>query len=387
MNARIARGITGLYVHVPFCDGKCAYCAFYSVPFDRSLADRYLCALDHELARRVSKFGRLRPRTIYFGGGTPTLLSADQTDRLCRVVRSRVSTNELKEWTVEANPGTVTAEELRVLAAHGVNRISIGAQSFDADALARLGRRHSVPDIREAVRRAAGAGFGNIGLDLIAAVPGVDMAGWKDTLRRAVALQPAHVSVYSLTVEEGTKLIRQARAGCFRALGEAAELAFLLTAEQALSRAGYRRYEISNYARPGFECRHNLACWRGEEYLGLGAAAASHVGGRRWTNAPDVAAYIAAAGRGRLPPADRETLTPLLRATERLVFGLRMAEGVDLEDICGEAGLRGSPDERRWVSILERFERIGLVTRRCTHWSLSPAGRNVADGIARELMP
>ncbi|MBU1856095.1 MAG: radical SAM family heme chaperone HemW, partial [Verrucomicrobia bacterium] len=288
------RGTTGLYVHVPFCDGKCAYCAFYSVGYKPALADRYLNSLECELAASLP----LAPETIYIGGGTPSVLSARQIDRLCRLLQTQVDTCRLVEWSVEINPGSVDAEKAAVLAAAGVNRVSLGAQSFDDRILKTLGRRHSAADTVKAVTILRAAGIANIGLDLIACVPGCARALWRKTLRQAVALAPKHVSVYALTNEEGTRLNRLLGQGSAALLSDEAQLAMLDLAETELIQAesgqaesgqaglglaGFERYEISNYARSGFKCRHNVACWRGEQYVGLGPAAASHVGLKRWT--------------------------------------------------------------------------------------------------------
>lgn len=367
---RSARNITGLYVHVPFCDGKCAYCAFYSVRYAPALADRYLDSLERELAAALP----LAPETIYIGGGTPSVLSARQIDRLCRLLQTHVDTRRLVEWSVEINPGSVDAAKAAALAAAGVNRVSLGAQSFDDHILKTLSRRHAAADTVKAVDILRAAGIENIGLDLIACVPGCARALWRKTLRQAMALAPRHVSVYALTNEEGTRLNRLIGRGTAALLPEEAQLAMLDLAETELTRSGFTRYEISNYARSGFECRHNLACWRGEEYIGLGPAAASHVGFKRWTNHPDVRAYLAALEAGHNPPRDVEVLTPALKRQEQVIFGLRMAEGV-AASIASE-----------YKSALDALRADGLVDLRDGRWQLTARGRNLADYVAVELM-
>ena len=362
--------ITGLYVHVPFCDGKCAYCAFYSVRYRPALADRYLDGLEHELAAALP----LAPATIYIGGGTPSVLSARQIDRLCRLLQTQVATRRLVEWSMEINPGSLDAEKAAILAAAGVNRISLGAQSFDDRILQTLGRRHAAADTVKAVTILRAAGIVNIGLDLIACVPGCARALWRKTLRQALALAPNHVSVYALTNEEGTRLNRLIGQGSAALLSEEAQLAMLDLAETELTKAGFGRYEISNYARSGFECRHNVDCWRGEQYVGLGPAAASHVALKRWTNQADVCAYLAARDAGRNPPRDVEELTPALKRQERVIFGLRMAEGV-AASIAPE-----------YKHDLERLRADGLVDLCAGRWQLTARGRNLADYVAVELM-
>ena len=367
---RSARNTTGLYVHVPFCDGKCAYCAFYSVRYEPALADRYLAGLALEL----DEFKPLAPETIYIGGGTPSVLSARQLEALCRLLRARVATRRLVEWTIEINPGSVDAEKAAVLAAAGVNRVSLGAQSFDDRILKTLGRRHAAADTVKAVTILRAAGIENIGLDLIACVPGCTRALWRKTLRQAVALAPKHVSVYALTNEEGTRLNRTIGQGKMALLSEEAQLAMLDLAETELIQAGFGRYEISNYAQSGFECRHNVACWRGAEYIGLGPAAASHVALKRWTNRPRVSAYLAALEAGRTPPRDVEVLTPALKRQERVIFGLRMAEGI---------AVSMAPE---YKSALDTLRADGLVDLRAGRWRLTARGRNLADYAAVELM-
>lgn len=374
--------ITGLYAHVPFCDGKCGYCAFYSVRYESVLADRYLDALQRELAAALP----LAPKTIYIGGGTPSVLSVRQLEDLGRLLRDGVATRRLTEWTIEINPGSLDAEKAAVLAAAGVNRFSLGAQAFDDRVLKALGRRHAAADIFTAIAVLRRAGIENIGLDLIACVPGCGRPLWRSALRQAVALAPKHISVYALTSEEGARLDQAVRHGKAALLSDEEQLAMLDTAEDILVGAGYRRYEISNYAKPGFECRHNLACWRGEEYIGLGPAAASHVGLKRWTNRADLPAYLEAVQARRKPPWEVEQLTPALKRQERVIFGLRMAEGI-ADSIAAE-----------YKDALERLQADGLVMRlpavvptsgrvgTKAGWVLTARGRNLADYAAVELI-
>ena len=374
--------IEGLYVHVPFCDGKCGYCAFYSVRYEPALADTWLRALLAEAEHRRSQLGPFVPETIYFGGGTPTLLSAGQLEPLLGLA----CLGQGGEWTVEANPGSVDTEKLRRLRVRGVNRISLGVQSMDDRHLALLGRRHTVADIRAAVTSIEAAGFDNWSLDLIACVPGVSRTDWERTLGEAVALEPRHVSVYALTGEEGSALARKLESGAVSLLNDDEQLAMLDTAEEILGAAGFRRYEISNYAQPGHECRHNLACWQGRDYVGLGCAASSRVAARRWTNRPDLAAYVQALECGRLPPGDEEELSPSTDAVERLVFGLRMTEGVDVEAVMDATGLSGSPVAAIWYRTFARLQGDGLVQGDGNRWHLTRRGREVADHVAVELM-
>jgi oxygen-independent coproporphyrinogen-3 oxidase len=373
----------GLYVHVPFCDGKCRYCAFYSTGYRPELARRWLASVQAEYrlfcrAHAVPVFN-----TVYIGGGTPTLLEPGILEELAGWVRSILPPGGAGEWSVEANPGSAGPDRLRVLKRAGVNRLSIGAQAFDDARLSLLGRRHAAADIGAAVAAAREAGFDNIGLDLIAGGPGCGARLWRRSLEKAAELEPSHVSVYALTVEEGTALARAVRTNRVR-IAESSVVARLHEAQALLERAGYVRYEVSNYARPGRECRHHIDCWRGERYLGLGPAAASHVGMRRWTNAPDVEAYVERLEREWEPERDSETLTPAVKAAERLVFGLRLAEGVDLDAVLAEGeepGLRA-----RWESALAALVEKGLVARAGSRWALTSEGMDFADAVAVELL-
>jgi oxygen-independent coproporphyrinogen-3 oxidase len=375
-----------IYVHVPFCDGKCGYCAFYSVRHTERGAAHYLTALSHELALRLSApTGRPRPATLYIGGGTPTVLSARHLEKLCRLLARRFDLSGLDEWTVEANPGTLDGDKLAVLKTAGVTRISLGVQSFHDGALRAAGRRHTAADVSAAVRSIRGAFFHSLGFDLIAGLPGVSAADWAATLDRAIALHPDHLSVYGLTLERGTPLAFSADAGHWRPATDAAMLGALHIAARALRRAGYRRYEVSNYARHEHECRHNLAFWRGADYIGFGPSASSRDGCRRWANAEDLAGYIAALHGGRLPPRRERTVSRRNDAIERRLFGFRTAEGVCLADAFGELGARGTALRARWSATAERLRAESLLSVAGDRWRLTARGWPVADHVIREF--
>lgn len=384
-------GIKGLYIHVPFCDGKCAYCAFYSVPYTGDQAADWLAAIGTEARLLASRYGRIRPETLYFGGGTPTQLGAHGLFELIEVLLRELivpgwKADERVEWTVEANPGSVTEDLLRGLRSAGVNRVSLGVQVLDDDVLTMLGRRHRVADVEASVRAIQASGFGNWGVDLIACVPGVGDGQWIQMLRRVVGWEPRHVSVYALTPEEGTALKGEILQGRQQLTDEDDQLRALAVAETELEGAGFSRYEISNYSKPGYECRHNLAVWRGENYLGLGCAAASRVGHSRWANAADIGGYIRKALAGEWPDREDDSLSSDKDALERLVFGLRMAAGVNLE-VLREATGCGEASTRRWQDLLTGLATDGLVVGHGGWWRLTGRGREVADYVAVELMP
>jgi len=377
-----------LYVHVPFCEGKCDYCAFYSVASNETQRKTYAPLPGREpralLGEGLFPWG-IAPRTLYIGGGTPGVLGPEGLRMLVEGLREVVTLDCVREWTVELNPCALAPSLAELLIGLGVNRISIGAQCFDDEVLRSIGRRHTAADAERAVGVVRSAGFTNVGLDLIAGLPGLTPERWRRSVERAIATGVVHLSVYALSVEPDTPLARREADGR-RVPGAEVHLAALDQAEALLTTPGILRYGISNYARPGWECRHNLACWRGADYVGLGPAAATRLGLRRWTNRPDLAAYVAGVTGGAPPPRDAEILDPVTDATERLVFGLRLAEGVNLEAF---AGCHPAAAARlgEWQAVLARLSAQGLVGRTAEgSWRLTRRGREVADTVIRELV-
>jgi oxygen-independent coproporphyrinogen-3 oxidase len=375
-----------LYIHVPFCDGKCHYCGFYSVLAEPGLTALYQGLPASELEHYLSAYQKTAQepvRTVYMGGGTPAMLGPEGLKRLADTLAARLPLNSVEEWTVELNPATVTPALLNALAAMGVNRLSIGVQSFDDATLARVGRRHSAEAALKVIRLAHDTGFGNVGIDLIAGLPGVTPELWQTTLERAASLGLTHLSVYALSLEPGTRLAAQAAQG-LTLPNDDAQLAALAQAESVLCPEGFVRYEISNYALPGFSCQHNLGVWRGNDYLGLGPAAASRVGRERWTNSEDLAEYIEALTHGQLPPCEKETLDETDDALERVVFALRLAEGIDpFVDASRFPVLL--PRAEIWEERLERLARQGITERGGRRWRLTARGREICDAVIREL--
>ncbi len=390
VNGRDVAAPRGVYLHVPFCDVKCPYCVFYSLPgFGAGEIDVYLDAIARESRYRRKAFpSGWRPATVYIGGGTPSLLTAGQLDRLCAMVRTVFRPAAGAEWTVECNPGSIDGDKLAVLAAAGVNRISLGAQALDDTVLRMLGRRHRVATVLQAVHAIRASGIGRWNMDLIACVPGVGERRWQTILQKAVDLEPSHVSVYALTLEEGRRLpALPGRRRPSAVMDEARQLRMLRLTQQRLQDAGYQRYEISNYARRNRRCRHHEDCWRGRDYLGLGAGAVSRLGALRRQNLPDLNAYTAVLQeRDRDAPHDDEWLTIPQRAAERLVFGLRRMDGVSLDGILREYHLPAG--SRDWPQpALDRLLQHGLIWRRRDRIGLSARGLEVADAVALEVWP
>lgn len=375
-----------LYIHVPFCDGKCHYCGFYSIVACQSVVALYspLPAEELGLLLEADPAALKRPATLYIGGGTPSMLGADGLKRLADALSRRVPLDALEEWTVELNPASVSPALLEALKAIGVNRLSIGVQSFDDTILLSIGRRHDAAAAVKAVALALDSGFDNTGIDLIAGLPGSTQALWQATLERALSMPLKHVSVYALSLEPGTPLAVQAAKGAVMPSDEE-QLAALAQAEGVLGQAGFGRYEISNYAIPGYECRHNLGIWRGNDYVGLGPAAASRLNRKRWTNTEDLSDYMEALGGGRRPAARQETLDDREDATERALFALRLSEGIDPDDVARRfPALRDQASA--WEERLAGLARHGITEKGGRRWRLTPRGREVCDAVLRELI-
>lgn len=366
----VAGSARHLYIHIPFCLQICPYCSFYKDIAGPGKADPLVAAV----VREAEAFGRgAAPRTVFIGGGTPTALSVSQLDRLLQGVRRHIDFSEVEEFTVEMNPATVTARKADLLLRHGVNRVSMGVQSWDPDLLRTLGRVHTSDQVRQSFAVLRAAGFDNLNLDLIYGVPGQSAAQWDDSLRQTIALGPEHISAYCLTYEEDTDFFARMTRGEFREDIEN-DARFFEHGIELLSSAGYETYEVSNHARPGRECRHNIGYWRGEDYLGLGPSAWSTVGDRRWQNVPDTAAYVRAVEAGVRPLSNEEILPPETRASERIAFGLRTSAGIDRELL------------RDRTDLVARLREEGLLQDHGPRIRLTPRGRLLADAIAAELM-
>lgn len=338
--------MAGLYLHIPFCLSKCRYCSFNSRPSPgREGLKRYTAALAVEIDRLADRRKPLID-TVYFGGGTPAILESNDFAALFSSLRSRLDLDSHTEITVEANPGSLDRRRAETLLSLGVNRISLGIQSFSDSLLRRLGRGHTASAAAEAFRLLRETGFGNIGLDLIYGLPGQDLAGWEASLDRALALRPEHLSLYGLSVEEGTPFAEEEKRGRLDLPAEEEVIAMYRAAGRRAGEAGYEHYEISNWSLPGFQSRHNRNCWTMEEYYGAGAGAHSFVRSpvaARYHNVADSTAYSSAIEKGESPVAGREDLETATVAGEALMLGLRLLEGVDREHFRREWG--GAPAE------------------------------------------
>ncbi len=351
-----------LYVHVPFCAAKCHYCAFYSEAGNADKMAGYVDALLLELDRFAP---RLAPRTIFFGGGTPSLLPAALMQRILEAVGRARPPGAPLEWTIECNPSTVSTEKAKLFREFGVNRISMGVQALDDEMLDVIGRVHSVEAAVGSYRKLRDAGFDNINLDFMFGLPGQTMEHWRTTLRQAIELQPEHISTYCLILEEDTHFWSLLQQGRIKP-DDDLELEMYQTGIDMLAAAGYRQYEISNFAKPGRECRHNIAYWEGKDYVGLGPSACSTVGDRRWQNSAQIENWAV---------AFEEPLPPELRAAECAAFGMRMNAGVPAELVRG-----------RWDKQIAELLSAELVQWR--DGRLQPTRRGIlfADEIAAEFV-
>ncbi|MGV8120428.1 MAG: radical SAM family heme chaperone HemW [Candidatus Xenobiia bacterium LiM19] len=327
----------GIYIHIPFCIRKCAYCTFSSIPrsqWDRSFVERYLCTLRSEIAARCSSAGCTGEAvdTLYFGGGTPSLLEPSDIEELIDTVREHYHLQDDAEITVEVNPGTVNAEKLNAFQGAGITRVSIGVQSFDDDVLATLGRIHRRRDIEQTLRHAEAAGFSSFSLDLIFALPGQSMREWEETLQSALQYTPPHISVYCLTPEEGSPLGDAILRGDVKMPSDEESLAMYQQLYSILRERGYRHYEISNFALEGHRCRHNWKYWSGEDYSGYGSSASSYENRWRFTNCRDPFEYagmIEARGSAVL---EAERLSLERQMGEYVMMALRTERGLSVAE-------------------------------------------------------
>ena len=372
-------GTLGLYFHIPFCMSKCAYCDFCSFPrVEKEMRHRYVLALLRELAARAGDLTGRKVDSVFFGGGTPTLLESADLCLLLDSVKAHFSLTHDAEITLECNPKTATAESLRALRAGGFNRLSIGMQSANDTELAALGRAHRHGDLLRALRDARDAGFENINLDLMFGIPHQTKESFAHTLDETIALSPTHLSVYSLQIEEGTPFYQNRASLPLPSEDEEAEMAEML--HTRLAQAGYGRYEISNYARAGYECRHNLRYWRMEDYLGIGIAAHSLIGSRRFYNREELDAYL------EDPLAlleEEERLSQQEREFEYVMLGLRLSRGIE------EAAFRrifGHGFQEKYGARLAPYVARGLALCNGERTYLSDAGMAVSNALLAEIL-
>jgi len=385
-----AARVANLYIHVPFCAQKCAYCAFYSEPSGGDLINRYVAALIGELEMVADD---LRPKTIFFGGGTPSLLNLRQWEQILRAME-RLNLLGAKEFTVECNPATVSSDKAKLLRDFGVNRISMGVQSLDEQLLDRLGRIHSREMVFKSFDVLRHAGFDNLNLDLMFAIPGQTMDIWRATLNEAVAMQSEHLSSYEVIYEDDTPLFAQMKAGEFDVDEDLACAMYDELVKRAIA-AGFHQYEVANFAReqsinpiiqssiPAFACRHNVNYWRGGSFYGLGPSATGYVRGVRTKNWSNTQLYCEQLEKGKRAIESREELAPLKRAGETAAFGLRMVAGWPFEEFqrATQFDLRAE-----WPAEMSRLTDRGWGAISSDGFRLTPQGLRFADAAAEMFL-
>lgn len=375
---------TPLYVHLPFCEAKCHYCDFYSVPAEGQNVAGTLDAIEHEIRERAPE----HPRTVFVGGGTPSLLGIDQLKRLFGTLERRSGFSaSAREVTVECNPESLNAEKVRCLADLGVTRLSIGFQSLRAETLELFGRVHSVAQSFRAYEAARSVGHLQVNLDLIYAIPGQALSDWQADLERILALGPDHLSAYNLTFEEDTLFRRWLEQGRVRALNDEAELEFFQWTRARLRRAGLPAYEVSNFASNGLFCAHNVNYWHNGEYLGVGPSAVSKIRGRRFGNLKPLGEYRRRMAEGSSAEAWHEAPGPWARLGETWWLGLRLSEGLRADEAWTRAGIPDWSDAADpALEIARRMGDGGWLE--CTEgtWRLTDRGWPLADAVAREFL-
>ncbi|HEY2525251.1 MAG TPA: radical SAM family heme chaperone HemW [Candidatus Binataceae bacterium] len=379
-----------LYLHIPYCQSKCPYCDFNSHAAASWPEEDYVRALIAEIERRAGEapWAGRRLKTIFFGGGTPSLFRPESIAAVMAAAERRFGLEAGAEVTLEANPGTVEAAKLGGMRAAGINRISFGAQSFNEDRLKFLGRIHGAAETREAVRLARRAGFERLNLDLIFAVPGQTLDETLNDIAEAAALGPDHISAYNLTFEEGTAFFTEMKRGRIRPLSSDRQAEFYAAVREELPRRGYPMYEISNYAPPGHEARHNLSYWRMESYLGVGAGAHSFArggdgGGRRWWNERMPVRYVECALKAGLAEAGGETVDAATARGEFVFLNLRLREGFALSEF---AARFGESFDRVFGARAARLFEGGLLLRGEERIRLSERGLELADSVFAEFI-
>lgn len=374
----------GIYIHVPFCVRKCSYCDFYSLPLqDKDDLEKYVQNLLREIEQQAYAWEKRQFGTIYMGGGTPSLLSPEQIARILTALNNHLHILPQAEISLEANPATLKFERLRELKSAGLNRISLGVQSFRDEDLKILGRAHGAQAAMEAVNDIVKAGFDNFNLDLIYGIPGQTQDSWKQNLKTAVSCYPRHISAYLLQLDPGVALAGYIKAGRYQALLEDQEADMYYDALDYLINAGFHHYEISNFAHPGFECQHNLIYWQAHEYLGLGSGAVSFREGQRWVNKEIKSCREFSSSASALAVETLEIMNERVRFIDAVILGLRLTDGISRQQFIERFGI---DFYQEYHSIIERFSREGLMLADQDRIYLSRRGYFLSNRILAELL-
>lgn len=373
----------GLYIHIPFCKAKCNYCDFNSYSGKEALMESYFHAVECEIETNGKKHTEFEFTSVFIGGGTPSLAEPVFISRIMNACRRNFRISDNAEISMEANPGTLTVEKLAAYKACGINRLSIGLQAWQNRLLKELGRIHSAEEFEENFKLARKAGFSNINIDLIFGLPGQKLNDWSETLSNIISLAPEHISCYSLKIEEDTVFGDRLQNGLLDEQDDELDREMYWQAVDRLSNCGYRHYEISNFARPGYECRHNLVYWKAEEYLGVGAGAHSYLNGSRFNNAYGIEEYTCRVERGGCINENEQSIDEKEAMSEFMLLGLRLVNGISMTDFRERFGRELEDVFGKTISELERknlLERIGDRVK------LSVAGLDFGNTVFMEFL-
>ena len=372
--------IPSLYIHIPFCISKCIYCDFNSIVIKSQMVDEYLTAIEQELQSATEKHSF---RTVFIGGGTPTVLNETQLDRLLNMIAKHVDVHNLKEYTIEVNPGTLSDEKAIIMKNNHVDRMSIGIQSFNDRYLKLLGRIHSANEAKDIVFNLREKGFKNISIDLIYGYPAQTINEWKKDLRECCKLDPEHISAYCLTYEQGTPIVEMTDSGTLQKLSEEEELKMYEFTNDFLCGNDYNHYEISNFAKRGKECLHNTVYWENREYIGIGAGAFSYVNGERYCNIKSVKEYISSSRSKKRLVCFSEKLPQKQRASEILIMALRMTSGISKKEFTQRSGFDLN---ELFEKQLNNLTQAGLINFNDERVKLTRKGLSVADSVMMEFV-
>lgn len=376
----------GLYIHIPFCAKKCKYCDFTSFVESKVSIDTYLSYLEKEF-EIYEENGLLDDiKTIFIGGGTPSILSYEQLKKLFSIIKDKVDLSRILEYTIETNPGSLTRDKLELMKSCGVDRISIGLQASQEHLLKFLGRIHSYEDFLESYNLAKSLGFENINIDLIFAFQGQSIEDWKDTLTRVVSLSPDHISAYSLIIEEGTKFYNMYEEGSLLEYDEDDYIQMYRYTIDYLSKNNYAQYEISNFARQGKECRHNLIYWDDGEYYGIGLGASGYINSSRYTNYKDFDQYYKNLDQGKKPVEFEEKITAKERINELLILGLRKIGGISKSDYLDRLKIINQDKYLENLGIIDAYIKSGHIIANDDKLRLSQSGLEISDTISLDLL-
>lgn len=371
----------GLYIHIPFCVKKCNYCDFLSAPATDLLINQYIDALLNEIRLQGIKYKEYKVKTIFIGGGTPSILDENLIDKLLKQIKKSFELSRIEEFTIECNPGTLNRKKIKIYKKYGINRVSLGLQSANDEELRMLGRIHTYEEFLETYSLLREEGILNINVDLMSALPHQNLKDWEKTLYTVAALSPEHISAYSLIIEEGTKFFQNIKDSDLPDEDEERQMYY--RTKEILESTGYSRYEVSNYSKKGKECKHNSAYWTRKDYLGLGLGAASLIGNTRYSNIKDLDEYIKVVGNPGSIMVDIKTLSKKEEMEEFMFLGLRLSKGISIKDF--EAKLEIDYNEV-YGEITEKLITQGFMNDEKGQLSLTEKGIDLSNVVLSEFI-